>query len=420
MLMVVEKGREGEIASIFSRYGLHAAAVGKVTGDGLIRVFHKGRVAAEVPADALAKGAPECHRPSREPAYYREFQAMDARPEPVADLGAAILDLLAQPTIASKEWAYEQYDHQVRTSTVAPPGKYDAAVVRIRGARRALAMSADCNGRYVYLDPRVGGRIAVAEAARNVVASGGEPIAVTDCMNYGSPENPEVFWQMEKSVEGIAEACLALGTPVVSGNVSLYNERSGSAIYPTPTIGMVGLVEDLAHVTPQGFRRAGDAVFLVGETLPEFGGSELQKMQNGGRVFGRPPSLDLEREKASQAAVLSAIRAGLVASAHDLSEGGLAAALAECVLCGAPGLGAEISLADPDPSLLFSESQSRFVVSVPEGKAGEFERATGAARIGSVTDSGELAVSCGGAPAARLSAAEMGARWKGAIPCLMG
>jgi len=417
MLMVIKKGHEQEIVDIFSKYGLHAVSVGKVTGDKFIRIFHRGEVAAEVPADALANQAPEYHKPSREPEYYRAFKTMDTTPQPVTDYNQTILDLLGQPTIASKEWVYEQYDHQVRTNTVVLPGS-DAAVLRIRGTNKALAMTTDCNGRYVYLDPHVGGQIAVVEAARNIVASGGVPLAITDCMNYGNPENPEIFWQMEKSVDGISDACRALNTPVISGNVSLYNERSGTAIYPTPTIGMVGLVEDLAHITTQGFKNALNLVYLVGDTLAEFGGSELQKLQNDGRIFGPPPSIDLEKEKQAHDAVSKAIRAGMVCSVHDLSEGGLAVALAESLLVGSPGLGADINL-DMEAFLLFSESQSRFVVSVPLEHGEAFSRMANAICIGNVNDTGRMTIHCKCAKVVDLSVEEMRKRWKEAIPCLL-
>ncbi|MCL2558838.1 MAG: phosphoribosylformylglycinamidine synthase subunit PurL [Treponema sp.] len=418
MLMTIAKGREKEISDIFSRHGLSAVCVGRVTADKMIRIVHKGTIAAEVPADALAKGAPEYRRPSSEPEYYRAWKSLRWKPARVENIGKTILDLLGRPTIASKEWVYDQYDRQVLTNTVALPGGADAAVLRLRGTRKALAMTVDCNSRYVYLDPFVGGQIAVAEAARNLVASGARPLAVTDCMNYGSPENPEIFWQMEKSVDGISDACLALDTPVIGGNVSLYNERGESAIYPTPTIGMVGLIEDLAHITTQSFKKAGDVIFILGETFEDFGGSELQKMQEGGKISGSPPPIDLEKEKDAQARLLAAIRAGLVASAHDLSEGGLAVALAECLMRAEPGLGAKITL-DMPSELLFSESQSRFVLSASAIHAEALAKATGAARVGLVDDSGELRISCAAGSEVRLSVAEMHARWKEAIPCLL-
>ena len=218
-----------------------------------LRLTHKGEVVAEVPADALAEDAPVYHKPSAEPAYYREFQAMEAEIPAVSDYNETLLQLLQQPTIASKEWVYSQFDHHVGANTVVSPGS-DAAVVRIRGTQKAIAITTDCNSRYIYLDPEVGGKIAVAEAARNVVCSGAEPLAITDGLNFGSPEKPEIFWQLEKSAEGISEACLALGSPVIGGNVSFFNEKGGKSIYPTPIIGMVGLITDLDPTTTQEFK----------------------------------------------------------------------------------------------------------------------------------------------------------------------
>ena len=288
----------------------------------------------------------------------------------VADYKETLSALLQAPTIASKEWVYDQYDHQVRTSTVVAPGR-DAAVIRVRGTNKGLAMTTDCNSRYIYLDPEVGGKIAVAEAARNIVCSGGQPLAITDCLNFGNPEKPEIFWQIEKSADGIAAACIALNAPVIGGNVSLYNERSGVAVYPTPTIGMVGLIEDLAHTTTQEVKAAGDVVYVIGETATEFGGSELQKLVNGD-ISGKAPALDLTVEAARQASLLQAIRAGLVQSAHDVSEGGVAVALAEKTFS-AKGLGINVTLEGSAVTALFSESQSRFIVTVKETSAAAFE-----------------------------------------------
>ncbi|MED5045554.1 phosphoribosylformylglycinamidine synthase subunit PurL, partial [Geobacillus stearothermophilus] len=311
MLLVVKQGREDEIAAIFAKYGLEAKAIGKVTDDKMLRLWFRGEVAAEIPVDALAKDAPVYHKPSKEPVYYREFQAMPPYIPHIEDYNQTLLGLLAQPTIASKEWVYDQYDYMVRTNTVVAPGS-DAAVVRIRGTNKALALSTDCNSRYLYLDPEVGGKIAVAEAARNVVCSGAKPLAITDCLNFGSPEKPEIFWQLEKAVDGMSEACRALGTPVVSGNVSLYNETNGVAVYPTPVVGMVGLIEDLSHITTQLFKQVGDLIYVIGEAKPEFGGSELQKWLEG-RIFGKAPEIDLEVEARRQRQLLAAIRAGVVA-----------------------------------------------------------------------------------------------------------
>lgn len=264
----------------------------------MFRLKHKGEIVAEVPADALAEDAPVYHKPSAVPAYYTEFQQIENAEPEVTDYKETLSALLQQATIASKEWVYEQYDHQVRTNTVVKPGS-DAAIIRVRGTNKGLAMTTDCNSRYIYLDPETGGKIAVAEAARNIVCSGGRPLAITDCLNFGNPEKPEIFWQIEKSADGIAAACLALESPVIGGNVSLYNERSNEAIYPTPTIGMVGLVEDLQHATTQEVKHAGDFVYVIGDTKTEFGGSELQKLMNG-RIFGQAPSIDLEVEAARQ------------------------------------------------------------------------------------------------------------------------
>lgn len=417
MLIVIKKGREQEIMDLFSKYDLHAVIIGKVTDDKMVRLFHKGEKVAEVPADALAEEAPVYNKPSKEPAYYSEFQSMDIPVPTVENYNETLLELLQQPTIASKEWVYNQYDYQVRTSTVVTPGS-DAAVVRVRGSEKALAMTTDCNSRYIYLDPEVGGKIAVAEAARNIICSGGVPLAITDCLNYGNPEKPEIFWQMEKSVDGMSEACRTLATPVIGGNVSLYNERSGVAIYPTPTVGMVGLINELEHITTQEFKESGDLVYIIGETKPEFGGSELQKLQNNGKIFGKAPSIDLEVEKNNQQQLLAAIQAGLVQSAHDVAEGGLSVAIAEAVI-GANGLGADITVSGETVTALFAESQSRFVVSVSSENKEKFESLVDGACIGHVTDSNKMMIKNEEKELVSLSVDEMRGLWKGAIPCLL-
>lgn len=417
MLLVVKKGREEEIKKIFEKYGLDAVAIGRVTDDKMLRLFHKGEVVAEVPADALAEDAPVYHKPSKEPAYFSEFQATENTEPEVTDLKETFVSLLKAPTIASKEWVYDQFDYQVRTNTVVTPGS-DAAILRVRGTNKGLAMTADCNSRYIYLDPETGGKIAVAEAARNIVASGGEPIAITDCLNFGSPEKPEIFWQLEKSADGISEACTSLNTPVIGGNVSLYNEHSGQAVYPTPTIGMVGLVEDLSHVTTQQVKQAGDIVYLLGETKTEFGGSELQKLVYG-KIFGKAPSIDLEVEAARQKALLSAIRQGLVQSAHDVAEGGVAVALAEKTF-GAEGLGIHAKLEGSPVTALFSESQSRFIVTVKEENAARFEEfIPDAKKIGIVTNDGKITIEGETEVLIEGTVDEFCSAWKGAIPCLL-
>ncbi|QIZ06219.1 phosphoribosylformylglycinamidine synthase subunit PurL [Priestia megaterium] len=416
MLIVVKKGREQEIVELFEKYGLEAVGIGTVTSDKQLRLIHNGEIVADVPADALAEDAPVYQKPSKEPSYFKEFQTMENEIPQVDDVKETLLQILRQPTVASKEWVYEQYDYMVRTNTVVSPGS-DAAVVRIRGTRKALAMTTDCNSRYVYLDPEMGGKIAVAEAARNIVCSGAEPLAITDNLNFGNPEKPEVFWQIEKAADGMSEACRVLETPVIGGNVSLYNETSGTAIYPTPVVGMVGLVTDIDHITTQHFKNSGNLIYLVGETKDEFGGSELQKLLNG-KVFGKAPELNITIEKERQNQVLAAIRAGLVQSAHDLSEGGLAVGLTECLFANEK-LGAEVEIAGNLVSALFSETQSRFLLSVKEEDKLEFENLVDAVQIGLVNDTAKLQITMGESTVLEASIEELKDAWKGAIPCYL-
>ncbi|UII56336.1 phosphoribosylformylglycinamidine synthase subunit PurL [Cytobacillus spongiae] len=417
MLIVVTKGREQEIYDLFSKYDLEAVAIGKVTDDKMLRLIHNGEIVANVPADALAEDAPVYHKPSAVPAYFTEFQAMEQDIPAVDNYKETLIKLLQQPTIASKEWVYNQYDHMVRTNTVVSPGS-DAAVVRIRGTRKALAMTTDCNSRYIYLDPETGGKIAVAEAARNIVCSGGEPLAITDCLNFGNPEKPEIFWQFEKAVDGMSEACRTLNSPVIGGNVSLYNETNGTAVYPTPVVGMVGLIEDTDHVTTQSFKQAGDLIYLLGDTKAEFGGSELQKLTYG-KIFGKSPEIQLEVEAKNQKQVLAAIRSGVIASAHDLAEGGLAVALAESLI-GSNGFGASVKVMGDHVASLFSESQSRFLLSVKKEHQAEFERLVEATLIGEVTDLPILKIADeAGEQLIVTEVAELTKAWKGAIPCLL-
>jgi phosphoribosylformylglycinamidine synthase len=382
----------------------------------MLHLYHKGELVADVPVDALVADAPVYQMPSQEPAYYQEFQAIENTVPQVDNNKETLLKLLSQPTIASKEWVYDQYDYMVRTNTVVAPGS-DAAVLRIRGTRKALAMTTDCNARYAYLDPKVGGAIAVAEAARNIICSGAEPLAITDNLNFGNPEKPEVFWQIEQAADGMSEACRVLNTPVIGGNVSLYNETSGTAIYPTPVVGMVGLVKDLNDITTQQFKNAGDLIYIVGETKDEFGGSELQKILNG-KIFGKAPELNIEVEKERQDQILKAIQAGVVESAHDLSEGGLSVALSEC-LFGAKNLGATVKISGNPVSALFSETQSRFLVSVKKENQSEFEKLVEAELIGEVTSSENLQILAEEAPVLEASVVELKEAWKGAIPCLL-
>lgn len=422
MLFVCEPQHEEQAKGIFARWGLHCAKVGKVTDTGRLQLFHKGEMVGDMPVKALVDDCPVYNKPSAVPEYYVKNGSIDTNGyEQVVDLNTALLKVLGSPSLASKEWVYNQYDYMVRTSTAVRPGS-DAAVVTIRGTRKALAMTTDCNGRFVYLDPEVGGRIAVAEAGRNIVCSGAEPLAITDNLNFGSPEKPEIFWQMEKAVDGMAEACRVLETPVIGGNVSLYNENSKGAIYPTPVVGMVGLVHDTDHITTQEFKAEGDVIFLLGKTRAEIGGSEFQYAVHG-VTEGRPPELDLAVEKKLQGAVLSAIQGGLVASAHDLSDGGLAAALAESGF--GRGLGAEVGFdSDLRPDFaLFSESQSRILLTANPEKADALAAAIAAAgvpvaRIGVVAGD-RLKVSVGGVKAIDASIEELRGVWKSAIPSYM-
>ncbi|MEH7347267.1 phosphoribosylformylglycinamidine synthase subunit PurL [Gottfriedia acidiceleris] len=417
MLLVVEKGREQEIVDLFEKYDLHAVSVGRVTDDKMLRLLHKGEVVAELPVDALAEEAPVYHKPSTEPAYYGEFQAMENYIPEISDSKETLKQLLSQPTIASKEWVYGQYDYMVRTNTVVAPGS-DAAVIRIRDTKKALAMTTDCNARYLYLDPEVGGKIAVAEAARNVICSGARPLAITDCLNFGNPEKPEIFWQLEKATDGMSEACNVLSTPVIGGNVSLYNETNGEAVYPTPVVGMVGLIEDVEHITTQNFKTSGDLIYVIGGAEAEFGGSELQKLLNG-KIFGKAPSIDLAVESSRQEQILAAIQAGVVASAHDISEGGLAVAIAESTF-GPSEVGATITIEGNEVVSLFSETQSRFLLSVKPEHKEQFEALVDAKLIGTVTEETSVTVrNENNETVLHASVDELKQAWKEAIPCLL-
>lgn len=422
MLFVVEPDKEEQAKAIFERWGLHCVNVGKVTDDGRLRLIKDGEVVGDMPVRALVDDCPVYEKPSRVPEYYVQNGTIDTTRYPeVTDLEDALLKVLGSPTIASKEWVYNQYDYMVRTSTAVWPGS-DAAVVTVPGTRKAIAMTTDCNGRYVYLDPLVGGKIALAESARNVVCSGAEPLAITDNLNFGSPEKPEVFWQLERAVDGITEACEKFATPVIGGNVSLYNENAKGAIYPTPVIGMVGLVHDLDHITTQDFKQEGDVIFLLGETKAELGGSEFQYVLHG-VTEGRPPAIDLDVEKRTQDAVLKAIQDGLVTSAHDVSDGGLATALAESCIGG--NIGAEVNIESElrRDIALFSESQSRIVLTASADKADELEQALRSAgvitaRIGTVKGD-RLTIKINDQAAIDTPVERLAQVWKDAIPCLM-
>lgn len=415
MLICVKSGEEEKIQELFQKYDLDAVTIGKVTDDGQYRLYHQGEEVANLPVDALAEDAPVYHKEMKEPARIAEFQQLAPYQPVIEEPGQVLLDLLQQPTIASKRSIYETYDSQVQTNTVVRPGS-DAAVMRVRGTNKALAMTTDCNARYLYLDPKIGGQIAVAEAARNIIASGGKPLAITDCLNYGSPDKPEVFWELSTSADGIAAACETLGTPVISGNVSLYNETDGQAIYPTPMIGMVGLIEDHKHITTQEFKKSGDLIYILGKTFADFDGSELQKMQLG-RIEGVIRNFDLSIEKRNQELVLTAIQNGLIESAHDCSEGGLAIALAESAFKHQLGISVQFELSSAQ---LFAETQSRFVLTVaPENKT-RFEEMMGDAAVlaGIVTEEAMIEISATDGQI-KIETAVARKCWEDAIVCLM-
>ena len=376
MLLVVKRGREAEVERIFDKWDLHAVKVGEVTTDDRMRVRDHGKVVADIPNRALTDEAPIHRRPMAEPAYIREVQQLS-----LASLGKpaaapeVFRKLLASPNVASKRWVYRQYDHIVRTNTIVIPGM-GAGTLRIKGTTRALALSVDCNARFVYLDPLRGAQLAVAEAARNVACAGGLPIGATNCLNFGNPEKPEIMWQFAKAVEGMGAACRALDIPITGGNVSLYNETDGNAVLPTPTIGMVGLVDDADRVVTRAFKAAGDVIVLLGESRDELGGSEYLKVMHG-LIRGAPPALDLDRERRLQQLLVEAAASGMMASAHDCAEGGVAVTLAECSFD--TGLGAEANIAGvasntpamSDIGTLFGESASRVVVSAAPERAHE-------------------------------------------------
>lgn len=372
MLVCVKKGKEAEVKAIFDKWGLDSTIVGEVTSDLMMTVCLNGQVVSQIPADCLVLGggAPVYRRESKRPEYMDEVSKLDLNTLSLKrDWGQTLVEMIGSPNLCHKGWVFEQYDSMVRTNTTIGPGS-DAAVLRIRKTPKALAMTTDCNARYCYLNPRLGAQIAVAEAARNLVCSGARPLAITNCLNFGNPYKPEVYYCFAEAVAGMGEACRVLDTPVTGGNVSFYNEDPERAVYPTPTIGMVGLVEKIDHIMTQWFKHDGDAIYLIGTNKEELGGSEyLRSIYSQTR--GVAPQLDLQFEKKMQQALLGAIQAGLLKSAHDISDGGLAIALAECCISNVEDQhGATITLIDtirPD-ALLFGESQSRVIISCSESR----------------------------------------------------
>jgi phosphoribosylformylglycinamidine synthase II len=404
MLVIVRAGHEETITKIFEKWDLPCALIGRVTDDGFMRVKNHGVTVAEIPAKQLADEAPLYKREARRPADLDERQKLDLASIPQADPQDVLPKLLATPDLASKRWVYRQYDHMVRVGTVTAPGS-DAAVVRIPtgdDSWKYLAASVDCNAHYVALEPRLGALIAVAECARNLAMTGAEPLALTDNLNFGNPHNPENFYMLQQAVDGLSEGCRAFDIPVTGGNVSLYNQSPAGPIDPTPTVGIVGQIREAKHITPSHFQNAGDAIVLLGNIGAELGAS-LYLREVHGLKRGRPPELNLKREINLHNAVRAAIRLGEIRSAHDLAEGGLLVALAECAIAGTKQLGATLQLDFPSDrldALLFGESQSRALITTrPENAsalAALFElRGVPSRRIGTVGGS-NLVVKIGG------------------------
>jgi phosphoribosylformylglycinamidine synthase len=372
MLMVVEPSKVDAIGAVFEKWDLTAAAIGEVTGDGRFTIRRGEEVLASVPAGFLTDDAPVNIRPTAEPGYFSALRKADCSElRNCGDWTGLLKRLLASPNIASKRWIYEQYDSTIGTNTVVRPGS-DAAVLRLPGSEKGMALATDCNSRYTYLNPWLGGAIAVAEAARNVAASGARPLAITNCLNFGNPEKPEIYWQFVNATDGMADACRAFSTPVTGGNVSFYNEYDGRAIHPAPTIGMVGLLENVEDRVTSEFKAEGDLIALVGETREELGASEAHFLLTG-RDEGEVPALDFEREKSLHTFLVDAAQKRLLASAHDCSEGGLAVTLAESAIQGNLGVSLDWRGDVSAAAALFGETQSRAVVSVRPGKWKEME-----------------------------------------------
>jgi phosphoribosylformylglycinamidine synthase II len=425
MLLVVRQGAEGAVRDIFSRWDLDAVVVGRVTADGRMRVRWHGRTVVDIPVDPVAESAPVYDRPTRVPADLGERQKLDlASLEPEVDPQGALEALLDAPELGSKAWVWRQYDSLVQGNTVLGPGG-DAALVRIRRedgtpTGRAIALSVDCNPRWCWLDPHAGTVAAVAEAARNVACTGARPLALTNCLNFGNPEKPEIMWEFVEAVRGLGEAAEAFDTPVVSGNVSFYNETSGRAIFPTPTVAMVGLLEDAGRHAVSHWPRPGLEVVLLGETREELGGSEWLRLRRG-REAGLPPAVDLAHERRLQDLLVDGVARGLVRSAHDVSDGGLAVALAECCFTGPSRIGVRVTLSSRLrlDALLFGESTGRVLVGTDDAEgllARAREARVPAARIGA-TGGDRLCVGpATGRPWLDVEVARLATLWEQALP----
>lgn len=430
MLLYVKAGGEERVAQVYRKWGLNAVVIGHVTEDGIVRVRENGKIVAEVPALYLTRECPTYYLEMEEPAYVRKVQRFDfnSLPQP-EDWNRTLLKLLDSPTLASKRWVFEQYDYMVQTQTVLLPGQGDAAVLRIRGTRKGIALKIDGNGRYCYLDPFLGGQLAVAEAARNVACVGALPRALTDCLNFGNPQRPHVFWQFKRCVEGMAIASEYLGTPVISGNVSFYNESDLGEVFPTPTVGMLGILEDARHHLRLGFPEPGLTVLLLQPLSIEdptggLGGSEYLAVVHGLEV-GQPPALNLEAERGLHQFLVRAAGERLLCSAHDLSEGGLAVALTESALV--HGVGAEIELlpeafnwSPRRDAHLFGEVQTRVLVSAPPGRVAEIKRLASEYNLGCYeigrTGGQQLLIHADGEPLVALPLSELQAVYEEALP----
>lgn len=416
MLLCVKKGHEEDVKKIFDYYDLEVVTIGRITEGHQYVLHHDGQVVCDIPVSTLTDDVLEVESEEKKPQRLIDAEKEANRVPEIDDVAAVYQELLTQPTIADKSWITRQYDSQVRTSTVVGPGS-DAGVIRVRGTKKALSMTTDGNGRFVYLNPYVGGKIALVEAASNIIASGALPLAITDCLNYGDPTDPEIFWELHHSIEGMAEACRVFDTPVISGNVSLYNENNGSAIYPTPMVGMVGLIKDAKYVIPSRVQHAGDKLYLVGKTGDDYAGSELQKMMTG-EIAGTLADFDLEHVHDYLSRLLKAEQSGLVASAHDLSEGGLAVAAAETVFKTELGLNADFRALDKKQ--FFSETPGRMLVSVAPENAAAFEEIMqdDAMPAGEVAATQWLEIHLADAEL-NLPVAQMQKLWEEALPCAM-
>lgn len=416
MLLCVKKGHEEDVKKIFDYYDLEVVTIGRITEGHQYVLHHDGQVVCDIPVSTLTDDVLEVESEEKKPQRLIDAEKEANWVPEIDDVAAVYQELLTQPTIADKSWITRQYDSQVRTSTVVGPGS-DAGVIRVRGTKKALSMTTDGNGRLVYLNPYVGGKIALVEAASNIIASGALPLAITDCLNYGDPTDPEIFWELHHSIEGMAEACRVFDTPVISGNVSLYNENNGSAIYPTPMVGMVGLIKDAKYVIPSRVQHAGDKLYLVGKTGDDYAGSELQKMMTG-ELAGTLADFDLEHVHDYLSRLLKAEQSGLVASAHDLSEGGLAVAAAETVFKTELGLNADFRALDKKQ--FFSETPGRMLVSVAPENAAAFEEIMqdDAMPAGEVAATQWLEIHLADAEL-NLPVAQMQKLWEEALPCAM-